>query len=163
MAISNNEQRLLLTTGNKSELAVGYCTLYGDMCGGFAVLKDVYKTQVYNLATYLNSVLDGAIPQNIIEKCPSAELRHDQKDEDTLPDYKTLDGILYRIIDKNETFEQIVGNGFERRLVEDVFKLMRKAEFKRRQAPPGVKVSEHAFGRDWRYPISNKFVFYKGL
>ena len=86
-------------------------------------------------------------------------MRHDQKDEDTLPDYETLDGILYRIIDKNETFDQIVGIGFERNLVEDVFKLMRKAEFKRRQAPPGVKVSEHAFGRDWRYPISNKFVF----
>ena len=159
MAISNNEQRLLLTTGNKSELAVGYCTLYGDMCGGFAVLKDVYKTQVYKLATYLNSVVAGSIPRSIIEKCPSAELRHDQKDEDTLPDYETLDGILYRIIDKNETFDQIVGSGFERNLVEDVFKLMRKAEFKRRQAPPGVKVSEHAFGRDWRYPISNKFVF----
>ena len=86
-------------------------------------------------------------------------MRHDQKDEDTLPDYETLDKILHRIIDKNETFEQIVGIGFERKLVEDVFKLMRKAEFKRRQAPPGVKVSENAFGRDWRYPISNKFVF----
>ena len=159
MAISNNERRLLLTTGNKSELAVGYCTLYGDMSGGFAVLKDVYKTQVYELAAYLNGVTDSSIPKSIIKKSPSAELRHNQKDEDTLPDYEILDGILYRIIDKNETFEQIVGHGFERKLVEDVFKLMWKAEFKRRQAPPGVKVSEHAFGRDWRYPISNKFVF----
>ena len=129
------------------------------MSGGFAVLKDVYKTQVYKLASYLNSVADTLIPESIIKKSPSAELRYNQKDEDTLPDYETLDGILYRIIDKNETFEQIVGIGFERKLVEDVFKLMRKAEFKRRQAPPGVKVSEHAFGRDWRYPISNKFVF----
>ena len=159
MAISNNERRLLLTTGNKSELAVGYCTLYGDMCGGFAVLKDVYKTQVYELAAYLNSVTDSSIPESIIKKCPSAELRYDQKDEDTLPDYEILDGILYRIIDKNDTFEQIVEHGFERKLVEDVLKLVWKAEFKRRQAPPGVKVSEHAFGRDWRYPISNKFVF----
>ena len=159
MAISNNERRLLLTTGNKSELAVGYCTLYGDMSGGFAVLKDVYKTQVYKLAKFVNSIADSSIPESIIKKCPSAELRHGQKDQDTLPDYETLDGILYRIIDKNETFEQIVGHGFERKLVEDVFKLLRKAEFKRRQAPPGVKVSEHAFGRDWRYPISNKFVF----
>jgi len=159
MAISNNERRLLLTTGNKSEFAVGYCTLYGDMCGGFAVLKDVYKSQIYKLAAYLNSVSDGSIPESIIKKFPSAELRPNQKDIDTLPDYEILDSILYRIIDKNETFEQIVGIGFERKLVEDVFELMRKAEFKRRQAPPGVKVSEHAFGRDWRYPISNKFVF----
>ena len=96
MAISNNERRLLLTTGNKSELAVGYCTLYGDMSGGFAVLKDVYKTQVYKLAKYVNSIADSSIPESIIKKCPSAELRHGQKDQDTLPDYETLDGILYR-------------------------------------------------------------------
>ena len=158
MTISNNEKRLLLTTGNKSELAVGYCTLYGDMCGGFAVLKDVYKTQVYKLAEYLNNVINGSIPESIINKSPSAELRYDQRDEDSLPDYESLDNILYRIIDKNESVEQIVSVGYERKLIEEIFQLMRKAEFKRRQAPPGVKVSEHAFGRDWRYPISNKFV-----
>ena len=147
-----------MTTGNKSELAVGYCTLYGDMCGGFAVLKDVYKTQVYKLAEYLNNVINGSIPESIINKSPSAELRYDQRDEDSLPDYESLDNILYRIIDKNESVEQIVSVGYERKLIEEIFQLMRKAEFKRRQAPPGVKVSEHAFGRDWRYPISNKFV-----
>ena len=152
MAISNNERRLLLTTGNKSEFAVGYCTLYGDMCGGFAVLKDVYKTQVYELAAYLNSFLTVQFQRVLLKKSIS-RVKANQKDEDTLPDYEILDGILYRIIDKNETFEQIVGHGFERKLVEDVFKLMRKAEFKRRQAPPGVKVSEHAFGR--RLALSN--------
>ena len=158
MAISNNERRLLLTTGNKSELAVGYCTLYGDMCGGFAVLKDVYKTQVYELAENLNAVLDYPIPRSIINKSPSAELRYDQRDEDSLPAYEILDRILCRIIDRNETVEEIADAGCDRRLVEEVFELMRKAEFKRRQSPPGAKVSKHAFGRDWRYPISNKFV-----
>jgi NAD+ synthase (glutamine-hydrolysing) len=147
---------MLLTTGNKSEMAVGYATLYGDMAGGFAPIKDCSKLLVYRLAAYRNA--QGAvIPQRVIDRPPSAELRPDQKDSDSLPDYAILDPILEAFIEEDLTVDEICARGFERATVGRVLDLVKRNEYKRRQAPPGVRVSRRAFGRDWRYPITNGY------
>jgi len=156
MAVSNKTGRMLLTTGNKSEMAVGYATLYGDMAGGFAPLKDVYKTQVFELARHVNRHGE-LIPENTISKPPSAELRPDQKDSDSLPDYSVLDGILQSYIELGQDMAHIAARGFEPALVERVIRMLYIAEYKRRQAPPGVKITQKAFGRDRRYPITHGF------
>ncbi len=156
MALSNKTGRILLTTGNKSEMAVGYATLYGDMAGGFAPLKDVPKTLVYQLARYRNSI-SPVIPQRVLERPPSAELRPDQRDQDSLPDYDLLDGILARYIERDESVDQIIAAGFPRAVVEQVARMVDRNEYKRRQAPPGVRITQRAFGRDRRYPITNGF------
>lgn len=156
MAMSNKSGRMVLTTGNKSEMAVGYATLYGDMAGGFAALKDVPKTLVYRLAKYRNS-LSPAIPEAVITRPPSAELRADQKDSDSLPDYDILDGILEAYVEDDLGFEEVVAKGFDRETVERVIKLVQRNEYKRRQAPPGVKISRRAFGRERRYPITSGY------
>jgi NAD+ synthase (glutamine-hydrolysing) len=156
MAISNRKGYLVLTTGNKSEVAVGYATLYGDMAGGFAPLKDVYKTQVYRLCEYRNG-LSPVIPERVITRAPSAELAPDQKDEDSLPPYPVLDGILHAFIEMRHSVEQMVDQGYDREIVEQVVKLVIRNEYKRRQAAPGVKITERAFGRDRRYPMTNGF------
>jgi NAD+ synthase (glutamine-hydrolysing) len=156
MAISNKTGRMLLTTGNKSEMAVGYATLYGDMAGGFAPIKDCSKMLVYRLARYRNS-LSAVIPQRVIDREPTAELRPDQKDTDSLPPYEVLDPILEAFIEEDLSVEEICERGFERAVVARVLQMVRRAEYKRRQAPPGVRVSRRAFGRDWRYPITNGY------
>jgi len=156
MAISNKTGRMLLTTGNKSEMAVGYATLYGDMAGGFAVLKDVYKTQVFELCRWLNRDRE-VIPWNTIKKPPSAELRPDQKDSDSLPDYDVLDAILKATIEERLSVEEIAARGYDVAEVKRVVRMLHLAEYKRRQAPPGVKITERAFGRDRRYPITHGF------
>ena len=156
MGISNKTGRMLLTTGNKSEMAVGYATLYGDMAGGFAPIKDCSKLLVYRLAAYRNR--DGeVIPQRVIERPPSAELRPDQKDSDSLPPYEVLDAILEAFIEEDLSVDQIQARGFDRATIGRVLDLVRRNEYKRRQAPPGVRVSRRAFGRDWRYPITNGY------
>jgi len=156
MAISNKTGKLVLTTGNKSEMAVGYATLYGDMAGGFAPLKDVSKTLVYQLAEWRNS-RQQVIPQRIITRAPSAELRPDQKDEDSLPPYDILDAILEKYIELNRSPEEIISAGFEAQTVRFVARLVDRNEYKRRQAAPGVKISKLAFGRDRRYPITSRY------
>ena len=156
MAISNKTGRMVLTTGNKSEMAVGYATLYGDMAGGFAMLKDVYKTEVFALCRWLNREHE-VIPENTITKPPSAELRPDQKDSDSLPDYEVLDAILTANIEERLGVDEIVARGFEYDEVKRVVRMLQLAEYKRRQAPPGVKITERAFGRDRRYPITHGF------
>lgn len=156
MAISNKTGRLVLTTGNKSEMAVGYCTLYGDMAGGFAVIKDIAKTLVYRLCAYRNSIAP-VIPERILTRAPSAELRPDQKDQDSLPSYEVLDGIVERYMEQNQSIAQIIAAGFDAESVEKVTRLIKLNEYKRRQAPPGVRVTTRAFGRDWRYPITSEF------
>lgn len=156
MALSNKTGRLVLTTGNKSEMAVGYCTLYGDMAGGFAVIKDIAKTLVYRLCAYRNS-LGSVIPERILTRAPSAELRPDQKDQDSLPPYEILDAIVERYMEQNQSIGQIVAAGFDLASVEKVTRLIKLNEYKRRQAPPGIKVTTRAFGRDWRYPITSQF------
>ena len=156
MALSNKTGRLVLTTGNKSEMAVGYCTLYGDMAGGFAVIKDIAKTLVYRLCTYRNSI-QSVIPERILTRAPSAELRPDQTDQDSLPSYEVLDGIVERYMEQNQSIAQIIAAGFEAESVEKVTRLIKLNEYKRRQAPPGVRVTTRAFGRDWRYPITSQF------
>jgi len=156
MAISNKTGRMLLTTGNKSEMAVGYATLYGDMAGGFAPIKDCSKMLVYRLARYRNT-LSAAIPERVIEREPSAELRPDQKDTDSLPPYAVLDEILEAFIEDDLSVEEICARGFDRAVVARVLDMVKRAEYKRRQAPPGVRVSRRAFGRDWRYPITNGY------
>lgn len=156
MGISNKTGRMLLTTGNKSEMAVGYATLYGDMAGGFAPIKDCSKLLVYRLAAYRNS-LGPAIPQRVIDRPPSAELRHDQKDSDSLPPYEVLDPILEAFIEEDLTVDEIQARGFDRATVGRVLDLVKRNEYKRRQAPPGVRVSRRAFGRDWRYPVTNGY------
>ncbi|ATX82412.1 NAD+ synthase (glutamine-hydrolysing) [Mariprofundus ferrinatatus] len=156
MAISNKTGRMLLTTGNKSEMAVGYATLYGDMAGGFAVLKDVYKTQAFELSRWINRS-EEVIPWNTISKPPSAELRPDQKDSDSLPDYEVLDAILKANIEERLGVDEIAARGYNRAEVERVVRMLQLAEYKRRQAPPGVKITERAFGRDRRYPITHHF------
>jgi len=156
MALSNKTGRLVLTTGNKSEMAVGYCTLYGDMAGGFAVIKDIAKTLVYRLCTYRNSI-GPVIPERILTRAPSAELRPDQTDQDSLPSYEVLDGIVERYMEQNQSIEQIIAAGFDAESVEKVTRLIKLNEYKRRQAPPGVRVTTRAFGRDWRYPITSQF------
>ncbi|MEO5574220.1 MAG: NAD+ synthase [Gammaproteobacteria bacterium] len=156
MALANKKHKILLTTGNKSELAVGYATLYGDMAGGFAPLKDVPKTLVYRLAAYRNS-LSAVIPQRIIERPPSAELAPGQKDEDSLPPYAVLDPILRMYIEQNSRIEDIIVAGFDEAPVRRVIRMVDRNEYKRRQAPPGVRITKRAFGRDRRYPITNGF------
>src|SRR6187549_4064590 len=156
MGISNKTGKMLLTTGNKSEMAVGYATLYGDMAGGFAPLKDCTKTLVYQLASYRNGV-EPVIPERVITRAPTAELRHDQKDSDSLPPYDVLDAILEAFIEKDFSVDQITALGFERATVVRVLQMVKRAEYKRRQAPPGVRVSSRAFGRDWRYPITSGY------
>jgi NAD+ synthase (glutamine-hydrolysing) len=156
MAISNKLGSMLLTTGNKSEMAVGYATLYGDMAGGFAPLKDCSKTLVYQLARYRNR-RDAVIPRRVIERPPSAELAPDQKDTDSLPPYDILDPILEAFIERDYTVDQIVELGFDRATVGRILRQVQRNEYKRRQAPPGVRVSSRAFGRDWRYPITSGY------
>jgi len=156
MAISNKRGRMLLTTGNKSEMSVGYATLYGDMAGGFAPLKDVPKLLVFRLARWRNR--DGeVIPRRVIDRPPSAELRPDQKDSDSLPDYEILDAILAMYVEQDNAVEDIVAAGYHRPVVERVARLVDRNEYKRRQAPPGVKITRRAYGRDRRYPIVNGF------
>lgn len=158
MALSNKFDRLLLTTGNKSELAMGYCTLYGDMCGGLAVLSDVPKTVVYELARRVNAASDRClIPQRSIDKPPSAELREDQRDQDTLPPYEILDAILEHYIEHDRPVEEIVGAGFDRRTVEQVTRTVDRNEYKRKQAPVGLRVTSRAFGTGRRMPIAARF------
>lgn len=154
MAISNKKGYLVLTTGNKSEVAVGYCTLYGDMAGGFDVLKDVPKTLVYALAAYRNR-LAAVIPQRVIDRPPSAELAPDQKDQDSLPPYEILDDILARYIEQDQSADDIIAAGFERETVLRVIRLVDLNEYKRRQAAVGVRMTQRGFGRDRRYPITN--------
>jgi NAD+ synthase (glutamine-hydrolysing) len=156
MGISNKTGRMLLTTGNKSEMAVGYATLYGDMAGGFAPIKDCSKMLVYRLAAWRNAQ-GSAIPQRVIDRPPSAELRPDQKDSDSLPEYEVLDPILEAFIEEDLSVDEIVARGFDRVTVGRVLDLVKRNEYKRRQAPPGVRVSRRAFGRDWRYPITNGY------
>jgi len=165
MALSNKTGAIVLTTGNKSEMATGYCTLYGDMAGGFAVIKDVAKTLVYRLANWKNQQptrrADGSvgpvIPQRIITRPPSAELRPDQTDQDSLPPYEVLDAILARYMEEDQGIEEIVAAGFARADVERVTRLIKLNEYKRRQAPVGIRITHRAFGRDWRYPITSRF------
>ncbi len=165
MALSNKSGWIVLTTGNKSEMATGYCTLYGDMAGGFAVIKDVAKTLVYRLAEWKNRQpsrrADGSIgpviPERIITRAPSAELRPQQTDQDSLPPYDVLDGILARYMEDDQGIEDIVAAGYERADVEKVTRLIKLNEYKRRQAPVGIRITHRAFGRDWRYPITSKF------
>ena len=158
MAISNKTGRMLLTTGNKSEMAVGYATLYGDMAGGFAPIKDCSKSLVYRLARYRNS-LGEVIPERVITREPSAELRPDQKDSDSLPDYDTLDPILEAFIEEDLSVAEITERGFDRDVVVRILEMVKRNEYKRRQAPPGVRISGRAFGRDWRYPITSGYRF----
>ncbi len=162
MALSNKFGAIVLTTGNKSEMATGYCTLYGDMAGGFAVIKDLLKTTVFRLAQWRNQndpygTGSSPIPERIITRPPSAELRADQTDQDSLPPYEILDAILQRYMENDESMESIIAAGFEPAVVERVTRLIRINEYKRRQAPIGIRVSHRSFGKDWRYPVTNKF------
>ena len=156
MGISNKTGKMLLTTGNKSEMAVGYATLYGDMAGGFAPIKDCSKLLVYRLAAWRNAK-SPVIPQRVIERPPSAELRPDQRDSDSLPPYEVLDPILEAFIEEDLSVDQISARGFDRATVGRVLDMVKRDEYKRRQAPPGVRVSGRAFGRDWRYPITSGY------
>ncbi len=156
MAISNKTGRMVLTTGNKSEMAVGYATLYGDMAGGFAPIKDCTKTLVYELARYRNT-LSHAIPERVIEREPSAELSPDQKDSDTLPPYSVLDPILDALMIEDLSVDEIAARGFDHEIVGRILAMVRRNEYKRRQSPPGVRISGRAFGRDWRYPITSGY------
>jgi len=158
MAISNKTGDMLLTTGNKSEMAVGYATLYGDMAGGFAPIKDCSKTLVYRLARYRNAI-NTVIPERVLTRAPSAELRPHQQDSDSLPDYSVLDPILEAFIEEDLSVDAIVARGFERATVIRVLEMVKRNEYKRRQAPPGVRISSRAFGRDWRYPITSGYRF----
>jgi NAD+ synthase (glutamine-hydrolysing) len=157
MALSNKTGRLVLTTGNKSEMAVGYCTLYGDMAGGFAVIKDIPKTVVYKLCAYRNS-LAPVIPERILTRAPSAELRPDQTDQDSLPPYELLDAIVEGYMEQNQSIASLIEHGFDEASVRKITRLIKLNEYKRRQAPPGVRVTTRAFGRDWRYPITSRFL-----
>ena len=165
MAMSNKFGDMLLTTGNKSEMSVGYATLYGDMCGGYSVLKDVYKTTVFALCRWRNAhVPEGArgphgpvMPDRVIIKPPSAELKHDQTDQDTLPPYEDLDAILEGLVEGEQSVDALVARGYDRATILRVWRMLDRAEYKRRQAPPGVKITPRAFGRDRRYPITNGY------
>ncbi|HVY13500.1 MAG TPA: NAD+ synthase, partial [Alphaproteobacteria bacterium] len=165
MALSNATGSIVLATGNKSEMATGYTTLYGDMCGGYAPIKDCYKTLVYRLARWRNKNKSARflgpegqlIPDNILVRAPTAELKPDQKDQDTLPPYETLDDILKWLIEKELPVAEIVNRGHEEAMVHKVLRMVKSSEYKRRQAPPGTKITARAFGRDRRYPITNKF------
>jgi NAD+ synthase (glutamine-hydrolysing) len=162
MALSNKTGAIVLTTGNKSEMATGYCTLYGDMAGGFAVIKDVVKTRVFELARWRNrhdpyGTGSQPIPERIITRPPSAELRPDQKDQDSLPAYEVLDAIIQRYMENDEGVDALMADGFERADVEKVTRLIKLNEYKRRQAPVGIRVTHRSFGKDWRYPMTNRF------
>jgi NAD+ synthase (glutamine-hydrolysing) len=158
MALSNKFGWLVVATGNKSELSVGYATLYGDMAGGFALLKDVFKTDVFRLARYLNERSgEELIPQTIIERAPSAELRHNQRDQDSLPPYDALDRVLEAYVEQDRSREELSQDGFDPDVVERALALIDRAEYKRRQAPPGVRLTPKAFGRDRRTPITNRW------
>ena len=165
MALSNKMGSMVLSTGNKSEMSVGYATLYGDMCGGYSVLKDVYKMTVFELSEWRNkNKPEGALgpsgsvmPDRIITKPPSAELKPDQVDQDTLPPYEARDAILRGLIDEEATVEEITERGYQFDTVMNIWKMLDRSEYKRRQAPPGVKIGHKAFGRDRRYPITNAF------
>ena len=162
MALSNKFGSIVLTTGNKSEMATGYCTLYGDMAGGFAVIKDLLKTTVFKLARWRNQndpygTGSQPIPERIITRPPSAELRADQTDQDSLPPYDVLDEILERYMENDQSIASILAAGFEPAVVERVTRLIKLNEYKRRQSPVGLRVSHRSFGKDWRYPITNKF------
>jgi NAD+ synthase (glutamine-hydrolysing) len=162
MALSNKFGSIVLTTGNKSEMATGYCTLYGDMAGGFAVIKDLLKTTVFALARWRNAhdpygTGREPIPERIITRPPSAELRPDQTDQDSLPPYDILDGILARYMEDDEGIDEIIAAGYDRAVVERVARLIKINEYKRRQAPVGIRVTHRSFGKDWRYPITSKF------
>ncbi|MES2935997.1 MAG: NAD+ synthase, partial [Pseudomonadota bacterium] len=156
MALSNKFGSIVLTTGNKSEMAVGYCTLYGDMAGGFAVIKDIAKTLVYRLCAYRNSLSD-VIPSRILTRPPSAELRPDQLDQDSLPPYEVLDAIMQMYMEENHSIADILAAGYAKADVERVTRLIKINEYKRRQSPVGIRVTHRGFGRDWRYPITSKF------
>ncbi|HEY5800958.1 MAG TPA: NAD+ synthase [Burkholderiaceae bacterium] len=156
MALSNKFGSIVLTTGNKSEMAVGYCTLYGDMAGGFAVIKDIAKTLVYRLCAYRNSV-SNVIPDRILTRAPSAELRPDQTDQDSLPPYEVLDAIMQMYMEENLGLADILAAGYSEADVERVTRLIKLNEYKRRQAPVGIRVTHRGFGRDWRYPITSRF------
>jgi NAD+ synthase (glutamine-hydrolysing) len=160
MAVSNKFGHLLLSTGNKSEMAVGYCTLYGDMNGGLAVIADVPKTRVYSICQWLNRDVE-VIPSHIITKPPSAELKPGQVDQDSLPDYDTLDDILERLVQKQQSADDIVAAGHPAAVVENIIRLVTRAEFKRRQAPPVLKVTDRAFGMGWRMPIASRWSLVK--
>ena len=162
MALSNKFGSIVLTTGNKSEMATGYCTLYGDMAGGFAVIKDLAKTQVFKLARWRNAnnpygTCANPIPERIITRPPSAELRPDQTDQDSLPPYEILDAILERYMENDESIESLLADGFAKEDVEKVTRLIKINEYKRRQSPVGIRVTHRSFGKDWRYPITNRF------
>ena len=157
MALSNKFGTLVFTTGNKSEYACGYATLYGDMAGGFAVIKDVPKTLAYALSRHRNT-RGEVIPQVVIDKPPSAELRPDQLDTDSLPPYEVLDPIIEAYVEDDASFEEIVGRGYEPAIVRRVIDLINRNEYKRRQSPPGVKITARAFGRDRRYPLASRYV-----
>ena len=154
--VSNKFGYLVLSTSNKSEAATGYTTIYGDMAGGFAPLKDIYKTTIYKLARYRNSV-DPVIPERVFKKVPTAELRPGQTDQDRLPPYEVLDPILELYIEECLSPEEIVKRGFDRETVMKVVSMIRRAEYKRKQAPLGIKVTPRAFGKDWRHPIVNRY------
>ncbi|MBU3737972.1 MAG: NAD+ synthase [Rhodoferax sp.] len=162
MALSNKSGSIVLTTGNKSEMATGYCTLYGDMAGGFAVIKDLTKTRVFSLANWRNDhnpyqTCEAPIPQRIISRPPSAELRPDQTDQDSLPPYDVLDAILCHYMEEDQSMDEIVAAGYEPEVVGKVIRLIKLNEYKRRQSPVGIRVTHRGFGKDWRYPITNRF------
>ena len=156
MALSNKTGAIVLTTGNKSEMAVGYATLYGDMAGGFAVIKDVFKTFVYRLSNYRNAV-SHAIPRNIITRAPSAELKPGQTDQDSLPPYEVLDAIIRAYMEDDRAPREIIAEGYAETDVRRVVGMLKRNEYKRRQAPPGIRVSRRGFGKDWRYPITSAY------
>ena len=157
MAAANENNWLVLSTGNKSEISVGYCTLYGDMAGGFSPIKDVYKTMVYRICKFINREYSNMIPANILTKSPSAELKPNQKDEDNLPPYKILDTLLKAYIEDDMGHHSIINKGFEAKTVREVTNMVDSSEYKRRQGPPGIKITPRAFGKDRRYPITNNF------
>jgi NAD+ synthase (glutamine-hydrolysing) len=156
MAVSNKTGKMVLTTGNKSEMAVGYATLYGDMAGGYGAIKDVFKTMVYRLAEHRNR-LAPVIPRRVFERPPSAELAPDQKDTDSLPPYEVLDAILARYVEQDQSPEEIIAAGFEAETVRRIAAMVDRNEYKRRQAAPGVRITRRAFGRDRRYPITSGY------
>ena len=156
MALSNKFGSIVVTTGNKSEMATGYATLYGDMAGGFAVIKDIVKTLVYRISNWRNSK-GRVIPQRVIDRAPSAELKPGQTDQDTLPPYEVLDAVVERYMERDMTPEAIAGLGYDLDAVRQVVRLIRVNEYKRRQAPPGVRITPRSFGKDWRYPITSGF------
>jgi NAD+ synthase (glutamine-hydrolysing) len=157
MAVANENSYLVLSTGNKSEISVGYCTLYGDMAGGFSPIKDVYKTMVYRICSFINKKYSDVIPENILTKVPSAELKPGQKDEDSLPPYKVLDPVLKEYIEENLDFHSIIKKGFDKKIVKNIINMVDSSEYKRRQGSPGIKITPRAFGKDRRYPITNNY------